>query len=63
MFRVCALDGRARKSRHVDLDLKNAGAGVVVATADGGVSEGGGVVIDIAACLMEREGIEPNRII
>lgn len=58
-----SLNGNVRTSRHVDFDLKNAGAGVVVATADGVVIDAAGEVIDIAACLMEREGIEPNRII
>ena len=58
-----SLDGSACTSRHVDFDLKNAGAGVVVATADGVVIDAVGEVIDIAACLMERAGIEPNRII
>ncbi len=62
-FHRYSLNGSARTSRHVDFDLKNAGAGVVVATADGVVIDAVGEVIDIAACLMEREGIEPNRII
>jgi hypothetical protein len=58
-----SLNGSARTSRHVDFDLKNAGAGVVVATADGVVIDAVGEVIDIAACLMERAGVRAHRII
>ena len=58
-----SLNGSARTSRHVDFDLKNAGAGVVVATADGVVIDAVGEVIDIAACLMERAGVEAMRIL
>ena len=62
-FHVYSLNGSARTSRHVDFDLKNAGKGIVVATADGVVIDAATDVVDIPACLMERKGIEPNRII
>lgn len=58
-----SLNGSARTSRHVDFDLKNAGTGVVIATADGVVIDAVTDIVDIPACLMERKGIEPNRII
>ena len=62
-FHVYSLNGSARTSRHVDFDLKNAGKGIVVGTADGVVIDAATDVVDIPACLMERKGIEPNRII
>ena len=62
-FHIYSLNGSARTSRHVDFDLKNAGSGVVVATADGVVIDAVREVIDIAACLMECKGIEANRIV
>lgn len=58
-----SLNGSAHTSRHVDFDLKNAGAGVVVATADGIVIDAVSEVVDIAACLMERKGVKVNRIV
>ncbi len=62
-FSEYSLNGSARTSRHVDFDLKNAGAGVVVATADGVVIDAVSEVVDIAACLMERKRIRVNRIV
>lgn len=58
----CLLDGDARTSRHVDFDLKNAGAGVVVATADGVIIDAVREVVDIGGCLMERRGFKVSRI-
>ena len=59
----CLLDGDARTSRHVDFDLKNAGAGVVVATADGVIIDSVQEVVDIGRCLMERRGLKASRIV
>jgi hypothetical protein len=58
----CLLDGDARTSRHVDFDLKNAGEGVVVATADGVIIDAVREVVDIGRCLMERRGFRAGRI-
>jgi len=57
-----SISGDARTSRHVDFDLKNAGVGVVVATADGVIIDAVRDVVDIAGCLMERRGLKANRI-
>lgn len=62
-FHIYSLNGSARTSRHVDFDLKNTDAKVVVATADGVIIDAVEKVIDITACLMEREGIEAMRIL
>jgi len=57
-----SISGDARTSQHVDFDLKNAGAGVVVATADGVIIDAVRDVVDIAGCLMERRGLKASRI-
>lgn len=58
----CLIDGDSRTSRHVDFDLKNARAGVVVATADGVIIDALPEVVDIGRCLMERRGLKAGRI-
>lgn len=62
----CGIQGEARTSKTVDLDLKNEGGGseknLVIATSDGIVIDSVLQVLDIPACLMEKMGIEPIRL-